>query len=225
MAEFIYQMHQVRKAHGDKVILDDVTMGFFPGAKIGVVGPNGMGKSTLLKIMAGKEEISNGEARLAPGYSVRLLEQEPELDDTKTVKENIEMAFGEVIAKVNRDEFEFIAEKLGLESLISAKNVSSNLLSRYARALENSLGSNVETLYKLMDGKAEALEFRVQPDFKMTGVPLKEMQLKPGILISGILRGRKALIPAGDDEIQVGDRVVVMATGHRINDLSDILQD
>jgi trk system potassium uptake protein TrkA len=130
-----------------------------------------------------------------------------------------------VIAKVNRDEFEFIAEKLGLESLISAKNVSSNLLSRYARALENSLGSNVETLYKLMDGKAEALEFRVQPDFKMTGVPLKEMQLKPGILISGILRGRKALIPAGDDEIQVGDRVVVMATGHRINDLSDILQD
>ncbi len=110
MAEFIYQMHQVRKAHGDKVILDDVTMGFFPGAKIGVVGPNGMGKSTLLKIMAGKEEISNGEARLAPGYSVRLLEQEPELDDTKTVKENIEMAFGEVIAKVNR--FNKIGEEM-----------------------------------------------------------------------------------------------------------------
>ncbi|WP_248923052.1 energy-dependent translational throttle protein EttA [Olsenella intestinalis] len=110
MAEFIYQMHQVRKAHGDKVILDDVTMGFFPGAKIGVVGPNGMGKSTLLKIMAGKEEISNGEARMAPGYSVRLLEQEPELDDTKTVKENIEMAFGEVIAKVNR--FNKIGEEM-----------------------------------------------------------------------------------------------------------------
>ncbi len=110
MAEFIYQMHQVRKAHGDKVILDDVTMGFFPGAKIGVVGPNGMGKSTLLKIMAGKEEISNGEARMAPGYSVRLLEQEPELDDTKTVKENIEMAFGDVIAKVNR--FNKIGEEM-----------------------------------------------------------------------------------------------------------------
>ncbi|MBP3409449.1 MAG: NAD-binding protein, partial [Clostridia bacterium] len=130
-----------------------------------------------------------------------------------------------VITKVNRDELEFIAEKLGLESLISAKNISSNVLSRYARALENSLGSNVETLYKLMDGKAEALEFRVQADFKMTGVPLKEMRLKSGILISGILRGRRALIPAGDDEIQVGDRVVVMAAGHRINDLSDILQD
>ena len=73
MAEFIYQMYKVRKAHGDKVVLDDVTMGFFPGAKIGVVGPNGMGKSTLLKIMAGMEDISNGEAMLSPGYTVGLL--------------------------------------------------------------------------------------------------------------------------------------------------------
>ena len=66
MAEFIYQMYQARKAHGDKVILDDVTLSFYPGAKIGVVGPNGMGKSTLLKIMAGIEEVSNGDARLTP---------------------------------------------------------------------------------------------------------------------------------------------------------------
>ena len=70
MAEFIYQMYQARKAHGDKVILDDVTLSFYPGAKIGVVGPNGMGKSTLLKIMAGIEEVSNGDARLTPGYTV-----------------------------------------------------------------------------------------------------------------------------------------------------------
>ena len=84
MAEFIYQMERVRKAFGDKAILDDVTMGFFPGAKIGVVGPNGMGKSTLLKIMAGREDVSNGEARLSPGASVGLLEQEPPLDETKT---------------------------------------------------------------------------------------------------------------------------------------------
>lgn len=130
-----------------------------------------------------------------------------------------------VISKVNRTELGLIAEKLGLESLISSRNVSSNLLSRYARALENSLGSNVETLYKLMDGKAEALEFRVQPEFKMTGVPLKDMRFKAGILIAGILRGRKALIPAGDDVIQTGDRVIVMTAGHRINDLSDILED
>jgi ATP-binding cassette ChvD family protein len=102
MAEFIYQMHKARKAHGDKVILDDVTMAFYPGAKIGVVGPNGMGKSTLLKIMAGIEEVSNGDAKLTPGYSVGLLQQEPPLDDTKTVKENVEEAFADIIAKVNR---------------------------------------------------------------------------------------------------------------------------
>ncbi len=111
MAEFIYQMYQVRKAHGDKVVLDDVTMGFYPGAKIGVVGPNGMGKSTLLKIMAGIEDISNGEARLAPGYSVGMLMQEPPLDETKTVKENIEMAFGDLLAKIER--FNKIGEEMG----------------------------------------------------------------------------------------------------------------
>lgn len=145
-------------------------------------------------------------------------------------EENILMAFyaasqgvPKVIPKVNREELGFIAEKLGLDSLISARSASTNVLSRYARALQNSLGSNVETLYKLMDGKAEALEFRVQPDFQMAGTLLKEMRLKPGILIAGILRGRKAIIPAGDDCIQSGDRVVVLAAGHQINDLSDIL--
>ncbi len=102
MAEFIYTMYKARKAHGDKVILDDVTLSFYPGAKIGVVGPNGMGKSTLLKIMAGIEEVSNGEARLSPGYSVGILEQEPPLDEEKTVLENVQMAFGDVLAKIDR---------------------------------------------------------------------------------------------------------------------------
>lgn len=102
MAEFIYQMYQARKAHNDKVILDDVTLSFYPGAKIGVVGPNGMGKSTLLKIMAGKEDVSAGEARLTPGYTVGILEQEPPLDEDKTVIENIRMAFGDILAKIDR---------------------------------------------------------------------------------------------------------------------------
>ena len=102
MAEFIYQMYQARKAHGDKVILDDVTLSFYPGAKIGVVGPNGMGKSTLLKIMAGIEEVSNGDARLTPGYTVGILQQEPPLDEDKTVLENIELAFSDVKAKIAR---------------------------------------------------------------------------------------------------------------------------
>ena len=102
MAEFIYQMYQARKAHGDKVILDDVTLSFYPGAKIGVVGPNGMGKSTLLKVMAGLEEVSAGDARLTPGYTVGILQQEPPLDEEVTVIENIRMAFADVLAKVER---------------------------------------------------------------------------------------------------------------------------
>ncbi|MDY5936327.1 MAG: energy-dependent translational throttle protein EttA [Collinsella sp.] len=110
MAEFIYQMYQARKAHVDKVILDDVTLSFYPGAKIGVVGPNGMGKSTLLKIMAGIEEVSNGDARLTPGYTVGILQQEPPLDDDKTVIENVRMAFGDMIAKVDR--FNKIGEEM-----------------------------------------------------------------------------------------------------------------
>lgn len=110
MAEFIYSMYQARKAHGDKVILDDVTLSFYPGAKIGVVGPNGMGKSTLLKIMAGIEEVSNGDARLTPGYTVGILQQEPPLDDDKTVIENVRMAFGDMIAKVDR--FNKIGEEM-----------------------------------------------------------------------------------------------------------------
>ena len=110
MAEFIYQMYQARKAHGDKVILDDVTLSFYPGAKIGVVGPNGMGKSTLLKIMAGIEEVSNGDARLTSGYTVGILQQEPPLDDDKTVIENVRMAFGDMIAKVDR--FNKIGEEM-----------------------------------------------------------------------------------------------------------------
>ncbi|HLR43733.1 MAG TPA: energy-dependent translational throttle protein EttA [Brevibacterium sp.] len=102
MAEFIYTMHKARKAHGDKVILDDVSMSFYPGAKIGMVGPNGAGKSTILKIMAGLEQPSNGEARLSPGYSVGILLQEPPLDEEKTVRGNVEEAVGEIKGKVDR---------------------------------------------------------------------------------------------------------------------------
>ena len=110
MAEFVYQMYQARKAVGDKVILDDVTVGVYPGAKIGVVGPNGMGKSTLLKVIAGLEMLSNGEARLTPGFTVGLLQQEPPLDEDKTVKENIEQAFGELLSQIAR--FNAIGEEM-----------------------------------------------------------------------------------------------------------------
>ncbi|YCU72283.1 energy-dependent translational throttle protein EttA [Mycobacteroides abscessus] len=101
MAEYIYTMMKVRKAHGDKVILDDVTLNFLPGAKIGVVGPNGAGKSSVLKIMAGLDKPNNGEAFLANGASVGILQQEPPLDETKTVRENVEDGVA-VKAKLNR---------------------------------------------------------------------------------------------------------------------------
>lgn len=102
MAEYIYQMVRARKAHGDKVILDDVTMSFYPGAKIGVVGPNGAGKSTILKIMAGLDSPSNGEAILTPGYTVGILMQEPELDEDATVLANVEQGVAETKAKLDR---------------------------------------------------------------------------------------------------------------------------
>ncbi|BDA63447.1 energy-dependent translational throttle protein EttA [Actinomyces bowdenii] len=102
MAEYIYQMIKARKAHGDKVILDDVTMAFFPGAKIGMVGPNGAGKSSILKIMAGIDQPSNGEARLTPGYSVGILLQEPPLNEDKTVLGNVEEGVAGIKAKLDR---------------------------------------------------------------------------------------------------------------------------
>ncbi|MEP9391668.1 energy-dependent translational throttle protein EttA [Gordonia sp. VNK1] len=113
MAEFIYTMKKVRKAHGDKVILDDVTMSFFPGAKIGVVGPNGAGKSSILKIMAGIDQPSNGEAFLDPDATVGILLQEPPLNEEKTVKQNVEEGMGEI--KVKLDRFNEIAELLATD--------------------------------------------------------------------------------------------------------------
>ena len=102
MAEFIYTMYKARKAHGDKLILDDVSLNFLPGAKIGVVGPNGAGKSTILKIMAGLDHPSNGEARLAPGYTVGILQQEPPLDEDKTVLGNVEDGVAQIKGALDR---------------------------------------------------------------------------------------------------------------------------
>ncbi|MEE1619250.1 energy-dependent translational throttle protein EttA [Brachybacterium sp. J153] len=110
MAEFIYTMYKARKAVGDKVILDDVSMSFYPGAKIGMVGPNGAGKSTILKIMAGLDQPSNGEARLSPGYTVGILLQEPPLDESKTVLENVQEGMGDLYRKVQR--FNAIGEEM-----------------------------------------------------------------------------------------------------------------
>ncbi|MBB5869870.1 ATP-binding cassette ChvD family protein [Allocatelliglobosispora scoriae] len=113
MAQYIYTLEKARKAHGDKVVLDNVTLSFLPGVKIGVVGPNGAGKSSLLKIMAGLDMVSNGEARLMPGYTVGMVAQEPRLDETKTVLENIELAVAGTKAKLAR--FNEIAELMATD--------------------------------------------------------------------------------------------------------------
>jgi len=113
VAQFIYTLEKARKAHGDKVVLDDVTLNFLPGVKIGVVGPNGAGKSSLLRIMAGIDTVSNGEARLMPGYTVGMLAQEPPLNDAKTVLGNIEEAVAETKAKLER--FNKIAEQMATD--------------------------------------------------------------------------------------------------------------
>ena len=131
-----------------------------------------------------------------------------------------------VVAKVNRNELAAMAEKLGLDSIASPKKAVSNVVTRYARALQNSLGSNVETMYKMMDGNVEALEFNVQSDFKACQIKIKDMKLKKDVLIAGIIRKRKAFVPTGDDEIVAGDRVIVIAKAseEKMDDLSDILR-
>lgn len=128
-----------------------------------------------------------------------------------------------VISKVNREEFVRTAHRMGLECVISPKDIVSDRVVSYARALENSRGSKVEALYKLMDGEAEALEFKVSGDFSHVDTPLKKLSLKPDTLIAGIIRDRKPIIPSGDDTIQAGDSVVVITSGQILADLSDIV--
>lgn len=129
-----------------------------------------------------------------------------------------------VIAKVNRNELSSISENLGLETTFSPKNIVADILVRYARAIGNSIGSKVETLYSLFGGNAEALEFNVEQDFEFADVPIKKLETKPGILVAGITRGNEALIPGGDDCILSGDKVIVVAKGERLCNLSDILK-
>ena len=129
-----------------------------------------------------------------------------------------------VIPKVNRDEFVSIAEKMGLDTVITPRKIASNVLVGFARALKNSMGSKIETLYKLMDGKAEALEFDAQDDPSYARIPLKDIKLRPNTLVAGIIRGRKTIIPMGNDTILPGDKVVILTAGKRMNDLADIVK-
>ncbi|HEX6921565.1 MAG TPA: energy-dependent translational throttle protein EttA [Actinomycetes bacterium] len=148
MAEFIYTMRKARKAHGDKVILDDVTLAFLPGAKIGVLGPNGAGKSTVLKIMAGLDHPSNGDAQLSPGYSVGILEQEPHLDESKDVLGNVQEGVAEIKAKLDR--FNAIAEQM-------ATDYSDELMTEMGRLQEEIDHANAWDLDSQLEQAMDAL--------------------------------------------------------------------
>ncbi len=129
-----------------------------------------------------------------------------------------------VITKINRSVLMPMSESWGLDTIITPKKIVSDVLVQYARALENSQGSSVETLYKLMDDKVEVLEFIVKEDFKKNNIPFKDLSLKPNTLVAGIIRNRKTIIPTGDDMFLPLDKVIILAANQRINKLSDILR-
>ncbi|MBR5524809.1 MAG: Trk system potassium transporter TrkA [Clostridia bacterium] len=129
-----------------------------------------------------------------------------------------------VLTKVNRRELSTLAQQLGLDCVLSPRRIVADVLVQHARALENSMGSNVETLYSLMDGGAEALEFNAKDDPRLVRIPFKTLQLKPQVLVAGIMRGRDTIIPSGDDVILPGDKVVVITATHRLQDLADIIK-
>ena len=129
-----------------------------------------------------------------------------------------------VITKVSHTETGALAEKLGLDCVVSPRKIVADVLTRYARALSDSLESKVETMYSLMDGKAEALEFAVLNDCSINNIPLKSLNLKPNYIIAGIIRGKETIIPSGNDCITAGDRVIVVATDAHLRDLSEIVR-
>ncbi len=160
-----------------------------------------------------------------------LLNQDAFVSLTGMDEENLLLAYNakiqqvsQVIAKINRDEIVQMAEQMGLENVISPKNVVVNVVLRYVRALENSMDSSIEKLYQLMDGKAEALEFVVPAPAPFTNIQLKNLHLKKNILIAGLLRNNAAIIPDGEDMILPGDRVVVISGQRKLKAMMDILQ-
>lgn len=186
----------------------------------------------LLKLLPPKTVIINGDG----AKQELLMEEGLQTTDafvslTGMDEENILISIfasskkvPKVIAKVNRRELITMGDNLGLDCIISPRRIAADVVLRYARALENSKGSNVETLYKIMDGKAEVLEFKASAEFRGIGVPLRELKMRKNILVGGIIRDKKAIIPSGFDKIEKGDRVIVVAAKSILNDLSDILQ-
>ena len=133
-------------------------------------------------------------------------------------------AVDKIVAKVNREHFSELLESSGLESVVTPKEIVAQQIARYVRAMGNSLGSSMETLYRVADGKVEALEFKVGEDAKCVGTPLKQLKLKKNILVAGIIRGSKCLIPDGNTEILAGDHAVIVTGAGRLRNLDEIVE-
>lgn len=236
--KFLKELNLIQKQTKDVMILGGSRIAYYLAKKLLNAGNN---VKIIEKDLLRCEEISE----LLPGVSMInadgteqevLLEEGIERMDafvalTGIDEENILISYfaqkkgvPKVITKVNREELAELADEMGLDCVISPKITIANMLTRYARALENSMGSKVETLYRLMDSNIEALEFTVHQEFVGVKTPLKDMSIKPNILIAGILRGRTAIIPSGDDMIYAGDKVIVISAGKKLHDLSDILK-
>ena len=132
---------------------------------------------------------------------------------------------GKIVTKVNREHFSEILESSGLDCIVSPKDLMAQQLARYVRAMSNSMGSSMETLYRLADGKVEALEFKVREDSACVGVPLKDLKLKPDILISAVIRGSHSIIPDGNTQILAGDHAVIVTSAGRLNDIDAIVEE
>ena len=135
------------------------------------------------------------------------------------------MNVGKIVVKVNREYYDRILDSAGLDSVVAPKALVAQQLARYVRAMSNSMGSSMETLYKLADGKVEVLEFKVAEGSAVIGVPLKTLKLKPNIIISAIVRGNRTILPGGDTKICAGDHAVVVAKAGRLKALDDIVEE
>ncbi|MBR6737384.1 MAG: Trk system potassium transporter TrkA [Clostridia bacterium] len=176
-----------------------------------IVNGDGMSQELLLE-----EGVLSADAFL----SLTNKDEENVLMSIYSQSKNVQ----KTITKINRDELIDISDNLGLDTVVTAKHVVADALVRYARALENSKGSKIETLYSLLSGSAEASEFEVLKDFKYSGVCLKDLKLKSNVLIAGIIRDRHVIIPCGDDFITAGDKVIVITAGESLFDLVDVIK-
>ena len=179
-------------------------------------------KATIINGDGGQQELlmEEGLKTLDAFVALTGIDEENILISSFAMSKNVP----KVIAKVNRDELIPLSELWGLDCLVSPKKLIEDVLLKYVRALENSVGSSVETLYKIMDNMVEVLEFKVKSDFPELNIPFKDLKTKQNILIAGIVRDRKTIIPTGEDFLRAGDKVVVIAAKQRINSLLDILK-